>query len=177
LKAVDLYSGVGGWSLGLSMAGIDIVASYDFWAKANLTNSKNNGHPATKVDIRSLDPGLVPSVDIVVGSPPCTHFSLANRGGNGNIYEGLKDVEKFLEIVDAVRPKFWAMENVPRLASIACKELDQGGILHRFCHLKPDFMVLDLSEWGVPQRRQRFLMGNLDFDVLLSYRNMCRTAR
>lgn len=170
MRAIDLYSGVGGWSLGLRMAGMEVCASYEWWDKANLTNERNNGHGATTTDIRSLRPSSLPSADIVVGSPPCTHFSFANRGGKGNIPEGLKDVEKFLEVVEAVKPRFWAMENIPRLAAIMQREINQGGLLHRFCGLNPTMMVMDSSEWGVPQRRQRCIVGNFDFDLLLSYR-------
>jgi len=169
--AVDLYSGVGGWSLGLRMAGIDVVSSYEWWNRANDTNLRNNGHKTECLDIRQLPSSSVPKVDLIVGSPPCTHFSLANRGGKGNIYEGLKDVEKFLEIVDAIKPRFWAMENVPRLATIMERELCQEGVLHRFAGLNPRIMVLDASEWGVPQRRQRCIAGNFDFDLLFSYRD------
>lgn len=173
MKAVDLYAGVGGWSLGLGMAGVEVVASYEWWDEANLTNFRNNQHPAHCVDIRTLDPASVPKVEIVVGSPPCTQFSLANRGGRGDILEGLKDVEKFLEAVDRVKPAFWALENVPRLASILQFELNQGGSLHRFAHLNPVVAVLDCSEWGVPQRRKRAIIGNFDLDLLLSYRASC----
>ena len=31
LKAIDLYSGIGGWSLGFKMAGVDICTSYEWW--------------------------------------------------------------------------------------------------------------------------------------------------
>ena len=70
MKAIDLYSGVGGWSLGLRLAGIDVVASYEKWGAANETNFKNNHHPAQTVDIRRLDPSDLPQgIDFVVGSP------------------------------------------------------------------------------------------------------------
>ena len=159
------------------MAGVEVVSSYEWWGKANLTNLNNNGHKSHCLDIRDFDPSSAPKVDIVVGSPPCTQFSLANRGGKGDIQEGLKDVEKFLEIVEAVKPRFWAMENVPRLSSIVCRELNQGGSLHRFCPLDPTLMVVDSSEWGIPQRRQRCIMGNFDFDRLMAFRDEtpCRT--
>ena len=175
LKAVDLYAGIGGWSLGLRMAGVEVISSYEWWPHANLTNSRNNRHPFVECDVRSLDPASVPRADIVVGSPPCTQFSLANRGGKGDILEGLKDVEKFLEVVDHMRPEFWALENVPRLAAIFQREINQGGILHRFAHLAPVVAVLDVSEFGVPQRRKRAIVGRFDLDLLLSYRPMART--
>lgn len=170
MRAIDLYSGVGGWSLGLRMAGIDVCASYEWWDKANLTNERNNGHKTVTADIRNLPLSVFPECDIVVGSPPCTQFSFANKGGKGNIPEGLKDVEKFLEVVETVKPRFWAMENIPRLAAIVQREINQGGLLHRFCGLNPAIMVLYASEWGVPQRRQRCIIGNFDFDLLLAYR-------
>jgi DNA (cytosine-5)-methyltransferase 1 len=148
LKAIDLYAGIGGWSLGLRMAGVEVVASYEWWPHANATNSLNNGHASVEMDLRLADPSSFNFVDVIVGSPPCTHFSLANRGGKGNIREGLKDVEKFLEIVDHVKPRFWAMENVPRLASILQSEFNQGGVLHRFAHLDPTVAIVDASEWA-----------------------------
>lgn len=171
MKAIDLYSGVGGWSLGFGMAGVEVAASYEWWPHANLTNSLNNGHASVEMDLRLANPSSFNFVDIVVGSPPCTHFSLANRGGKGNILEGLKDVEKFLEIVDFVKPRFWAMENVPRLAGILRDQLNQGGMLHRFAHMNPTVAVINASEWGVPQRRKRAVIGNFDLDLLLSYRS------
>ena len=98
LRAIDLYSGVGGWSLGLRLAGVEVVASYERWAPANQTNFKNNKHPSHTVDIRNLEESDLPSdISIVVGSPPCTQFSLSNRGGAGNIEDGLTDVENFFQ--------------------------------------------------------------------------------
>lgn len=171
LRAIDFYSGIGGWSLGLKMSGIEVVASYEWWDKANRTNHKNNLHLAAEVDIRQLNLDSLPNdVDIVVGSPPCTQFSYSNRGGNGDIEDGLKDIEKFLSIVDHVKPKWWAMENVPRVASIIAHELQPGGRLERFAHLTPTIKVVDMCEWGLPQRRQRCIAGNFDFDLLYAYR-------
>lgn len=170
-RALDFYSGVGGWSLGLKMAGMDVVQSYEWWDKANRTNCINNGHTTEEVDIRKLPLALLPGdIDIVVGSPPCVEFSFSNRGGSGDISDGLKDIEKFLEVVDFLKPEFWAMENVPRVASILAKELMPGGSLKKFNHLKPKIQILDVCEWGVPQQRKRCIAGNFDFDLLFSYR-------
>lgn len=172
MKAIDLYSGVGGWSLGLKMAGIEVVESYEWWTPANQTNRNNNRHKALDQDIRKLDPAAVPRVDIVVGSPPCTQFSFANRGGQGDIEDGLKDIYKFFEVVERVRPKFWAMENVPRVAAILEEEMRPGGRLHRFAPLAMEMhiAVIKMDEFGVPQKRARCIAGNFDFELLLDYR-------
>ena len=83
-RAIDLYSGVGGWSLGLKMAGIEVVRSYEWWSPAAETQQLNLGDTSQEVDIRGLKMGDLPSdINLVVGSPPCTQFSYSNRGGGG----------------------------------------------------------------------------------------------
>lgn len=155
LRAIDVYSGVGGWGLGLRMAGIEVVASYDKWPAANETNLKNNRHHAQTADVRRLVLSKLPkNIDIVVGSPPCIEFSYSNRGGNGNIDDGLEDIIKFLTIVSHVKPKAWAMENVPRVAHILEKELKPKGQLARFAKLGIRYHIVDMAEFGLPQRRR-----------------------
>lgn len=170
LRAVDLYSGIGGWSLGLRLAGVEVVASYERWGSANETNFKNNHHQAQTVDIRRLSFADLPDrIDIVVGSPPCTQFSFSNRGGNGDLEDGLEDIITFLSVVDHLKPKVWAMENVPRVASIVAKELQSGGRLHRFSHLGVHTHTLNMEQFGLPQRRRRCVAGNFDVELLKSY--------
>ncbi|WP_051473092.1 DNA cytosine methyltransferase [Aminobacter sp. J41] len=170
MRAIDLYAGVGGWSLGLNLADISVVASYERWRPAIATNRRNNQHDVVEADIRTMPLDALPrDIDLVVGSPPCTQFSYANRGGSGDIEDGLKDIARFLEIVEYLRPKWWVMENVPRVVSIVEKELKEGGCLERFRHLEPRSEVFRLEEFGIPQRRRRCLIGNINFDLLHSY--------
>lgn len=171
LKAVDLYSGVGGWSLGLRLAGIDVVSSYERWGAANETNFKNNHHQAQTVDIRRLALSDLPQgIDLIVGSPPCTQFSYSNRGGTGDIADGLEDIKTFLAIVDHLKPRAWAMENVPRVAKIIEAELVPGGALSDFRHLQMSLYIINMEDYGLPQRRRRCIAGNFDFTLLESYR-------
>ena len=89
LKAIDLYSGIGGWSVGLEAAGIEVVRCYEWWDRALDTYNQNLSPVAKLQDIRSLKPEEIScgDIDVVVGSPPCTQFSYANRGGSGDIVE------------------------------------------------------------------------------------------
>lgn len=103
--------------------------------------------------------------------PPCTQFSYANRGGSGDIIDGLKDIAKFLEVVAYLKPRFWAMENVPRVAKVIPQLFKRGGLLAKYAELNPTIKVLDMSEWGVPQSRKRCIVGNFDFKLLDSYKN------
>ena len=172
MRAIDLYAGIGGWSLGLRLAGIDVVASYEWWAPAIATHNNNHGGNVKPTDIRKLDLGLLPqNIDLVVGSPPCTEFSYANRGGRGNIAEGLKDLVKFLEIVDHLKPRFWALENVPRVADVLRHGFsDADHALYRFRHLNPEITIVDFSEYGAAQARKRCIAGNIPFALLKTYR-------
>ncbi|HEX6860901.1 MAG TPA: DNA cytosine methyltransferase [Caulobacteraceae bacterium] len=170
LRAIDLYSGVGGWSCGLAMADLDVVASFEHWPVANKTNRHNNRHSTYTVDIRTLPVSQLPrNIDVVVGSPPCTEFSYSNRGGAGDLKDGLKDIVAFLGIVDFLRPRWWVMENVPRAADVVAKELGHRGKLARFRHLGVQSIVLNAEDYGLPQRRRRALIGNINFDLLKSY--------
>jgi DNA (cytosine-5)-methyltransferase 1 len=171
MRAIDLYSGIGGWTLGLRMAGIDTIASYELWDGAIQTYAGNFSKSPIKANIRELPlSAFQTDVDAVVGSPPCTPFSFSNRGGNGDIPEGLRDIRKFLEVVKHVSPRFWLMENVPRVAGILEEELKPRGSLRRFANLFEVITIVDMTDFGLPQRRKRMLAGAFPMELLDSYK-------
>ncbi len=83
--------------------------------------------------------------------------------------DGLEDIIRFLSVVEHLRPKAWAMENVPRVAPIIRKELLEGGRLHRFVHLGLESHVVNMEDFGLPQRRRRCIAGNFNFTLLKAY--------
>lgn len=168
MKFADFYAGAGGWTLGLTLAGHEPVFSAEIWKTANAVRGWNFGGEESCIDIRALDHRDIPDAELIVGSPPCTQFSYANRGGNGDIADGMEDVRSFLRIVDAKNPRYWVMENVPRLNGILLRELAPGGALEGFAHLFESVDDFDMSEWGVPQRRRRCIAGRYPRDLLLS---------
>jgi len=173
-SAVDLYSGIGGWTLGMKLSGIENVASFEWWNEANQTHNLNFDTSHKEINIRDIDVStdlnFEKKIDFIVGSPPCTQFSLANRGGNGDIQDGLIDIYKFLETVDYLKPKYWAMENVPRVAKILEMELNEGA-LSRFRNLVKIITVVDSSDYGVPQNRKRMIAGDFPLSLFESYRS------
>lgn len=173
ISAIDLYSGIGGWTLGMKLSGINNLASYEWWNEANQTHNINFNTNHKEVDIRQInvnDLKYDKTVDFVVGSPPCTQFSFANKGGNGDIQDGLVDIYKFLEVVEHIKPKYWAMENVPRVAKILEKEFN-GGSLKKFKSLVKVIKVVDSADYGVPQNRKRMIAGNFPIDLFNSYKD------
>jgi DNA (cytosine-5)-methyltransferase 1 len=172
-NAIDLYSGIGGWTLGMKLSGIGNVASYEWWPEANQTHNLNFETHHKEVDIRQIDPkrdlNFDKKIDFVVGSPPCTQFSYANRGGNGDISDGLIDIYKFLEVVEHLQPKYWAMENVPRVAKILEEEI-KNGALKRFENLVKHIIIVDTADYGTPQNRKRMIAGNFPLALFYGYK-------
>lgn len=171
MRAIDLYAGIGGWSLGLRLAGVEVVASYEWWQPAVDTHNGNHGGVLTTTDVRELRLEDLPTdIDLVVGSPPCTEFSYANRGGSGDLAEGLKDLVRFFEVVDHLKPKWWAMENVPRVADfMRAGFADPEHALHRFRHLDPLIEVVDFSGYGAAQARRRCIVSNIPLALVDAY--------
>jgi DNA (cytosine-5)-methyltransferase 1 len=163
LTAVDMFCGAGGFTEGFKQNGIEVAACLDNWAPAVETHRRN--HPDTEVfqaDILQFDSGNLPKADILIGSPPCTEFSYANRGGHGDQGLGMQFVLRFLRFVHETRPRYWIMENVPRLlqslpARVPLRRLGlaEDGFLEI-----PVRKVLNSADFGAPQKRLRLISGS-----------------
>lgn len=162
LRVVDLFCGPGGISEGLRQAGFDTIFALDYDKQAVEAFAAN--HPEAEVvhdDIRNLDPLTLPECDIVVGGPPCVEFS-TSKGSRGNILDGLELVQAYLRIIHYIKPKWWIMENVPRVTKFLPEAIPLSWIgLEEDGSLEiPVRNIFNAAEFGVPQRRKRFLMGN-----------------
>ena len=56
LKAIDLFAGAGGLSLGLAMSGIDVIGAVEYDAAACTTYRHNHGNHVVHADITSFGP-------------------------------------------------------------------------------------------------------------------------
>ena len=165
LKVGDIFCGAGGFSEGFKQAGFEISWAIDNWGPAIKTFQKNIGVDVIDRDVSTMtrkDFEALPEVDVLIGSPPCQPFSLANRGGGGDASKGLKLVAKFLEAVKALKPDYWIMENVANLRPT----LERGWQFNRRLTKRdvvkyfPRSEVLDSSHYDVPQRRRRLFSGS-----------------
>jgi DNA-cytosine methyltransferase len=156
LTVGDLYCGAGGFSEGFRQAGFKILWGVDNWGPAATTFANNFSEAEVLTDdVLSLDLRRLDPVDVLIGSPPCTHFSLANKGGNGDVVEGLRLVRRFMDAVDVLRPRYYVMENVPHLSSVLEQTISDS-VLRRYF---PQKRILDSADFGVPQSRRRFFLG------------------
>ncbi len=173
MNCIDLYSGIGGWTLGMKLNDIEHIKSFEWNKDSNQTHNINFGTDTEEIDIRKLDYKTLPevgSIDFVVGSPPCTQFSYANKGGGGDIQDGLVDMYQFLCVVEYLKPRYWAMENVPRVKTILEKALNEDLKFKRFKKLFNYLEVVDSSEFGVPQKRKRMIAGNFPHQLFEAYK-------
>ena len=162
LRVVDLFCGPGGVSEGLRLAGLETVYAMDKEKSAVETFARNHpGAIVERLDVTDLDPSSLPEFDILVGGPPCVEFS-ASKGNRGNILEGLRLVQLFLRVAYLRKPRYWIMENVPRIVLHLPSDIplrwigiDEPGSLH-----VPVRAEFNCSEYGVPQNRRRYLIGS-----------------
>lgn len=161
LTVGDLFCGAGGFSEGFEQAGFRILWGVDNWPPAVRTFRSN--HPDARAidrNIVSLSPLDLEPVDVLIGSPPCVHFSPANRGGNGDRAAGMRLVRRFLTFVRVLRPKYWVMENVPGLRGDLEAEIIRDTIrLNSGTLAIPVRKVLNAAELGTPQLRRRLYSG------------------
>lgn len=163
---IDLFSGCGGFSTGLELAGHKCLLGVDYDKDAVASFAKN--HPSAAalcMDIHKLTPKKlsshidIKSVDMVVGGPPCQGFSTVGRGDSKDERNSL--FKQFLRIVKITDPKIILFENVTGiLAKKNIKVLEQ--IFKSFEKLgyTMDAKVLSADEYGVPSRRKRtIIMG------------------
>jgi len=162
LKVLDLFCGAGGFSEGFSNGGFIVEKAVDSWKPAVATYALN--HPETKViqaDARYVNPNDIGKFDVVIGGPPCNEFSYSNRGGGGKIKRGLELVATFLNFVAIIKPRYWLMENVPRILSLMTDEVNleeyglDGGVISI-----PKRIQVNSADFGVPQTRMRAIIGD-----------------
>jgi DNA (cytosine-5)-methyltransferase 1 len=163
MRAVDLFSGCGGLSLGLEMAGIDISAAYENWNAAIEIYRENFNHPIIEFDLSEVNNAISHikkfNPDIIVGGPPCQDFSSAGKRNENGTRGDL--TLSYANIVVGVRPKWLLMENVDRITKT--EVFSEAKKVLKLAGYGLTEIILDASRCGVPQKRKRmFLIGLLD---------------
>ncbi len=176
MKAIDLFSGAGGFSLAAHQCGIDVIAAIELDKAASITYRKNlieRLESPTKLingDINAVDlPALMKELnlkpgelDLLLGGPPCQGFS-THRINNAGIDDPRNQLLlKYFDFVDGLRPKAFLIENVAGLLwkrheeylrKLLALAKEHGYTIH-FCN------TLNAKDYGVPQNRKRvFIFG------------------
>ena len=184
IKAIDLFSGCGGLSCGLTKTGFSVVVAVEIEERAKETYLSYP--PLSEVNVLCGDIRNISGQKILVegkidpdelylfaGCPPCQNFSRQNKQNKQKTENERKELLfRFLEVIKEIYPPFVLMENVPGIQSKSNKN-----IINEFlANLRNDTgdpkqgyyvveRVLNAADYGVPQLRKRFVMHAIRRDL------------
>lgn len=166
LKTVSLFTGAGGLDTGFANSGYNIVIANEIDKYACQTY--RNNHTNTKMIEGPLEQHMsdisdINDVDVVIGGPPCQGFSVAGKMDENDPRN--KMVWEYLKVVRKLKPRAFVIENVKALYAlkkwrpIRNKIITDANIMGYSCIP----ILLNATEYGVPQKRQRvFFIGLKD---------------
>ncbi len=171
-KAIDLFCGCGGISVGLQQAGFELLAGLDI-EKKYLASFKHNfpKAKALNIDITQTAPSefmdlveiTANKLDILVGGPPCQGFSKNVPLKNRYLHDPKNLlVNSFLDYCEVLRPKMILMENVAEMKN-GFEQVYSQEVISRLENegYTVTSIVLNAADYGVPQRRRRaFFIAN-----------------
>lgn len=159
MKAIDLFAGLGGWSTGAKMAGLDVVWAANHWPVAVEWHSKN--HPgAIHVcqDLHQADWTQVPAHDVLLASPCCQGHSKARGKANGNPQHDASRSTAWAVVsaTECHRPYVVIVENVVEFTKWSLYQAWCAAMNALGYQLAPH--IVDCADLGVPQNRVRLFV-------------------
>jgi len=178
MNAIDLFCGMGGWTVAAKNNNINVLYGIDIWNKAVDTYNANNENGICK-DLSVYTPDefeteykIDQPLDFIFFSPPCTGFSIAAR-------RKLDDIRNKLYVypinyINYFKPKVIVMENV--IGILSMKDENNNLILDDIKNrLSPNYNIqlfkIYATDYGVPQKRRRVLLVgyNKSFNLIPTY--------
>ncbi|NBQ47126.1 MAG: DNA cytosine methyltransferase [Sphingobacteriia bacterium] len=170
IKAISLFSGMGGDTLGMKMAGVDVVAysekevlfrkSHDLnFPQCQLIPDGSGGSDITKIQDEQFEK-FADTIDLVFAGFPCQGFSNAGKKDINDVRNTL--FKEFLRAVRIIKPTFFIGENVKGLLSRKDKDGNNyiDVIVSEFEKVGYDvkYKVFKTENYGIPQKRERLLI-------------------
>lgn len=179
---LDLFAGAGGFTEGMLLASHDrsffnLVAASDIHPNAHLTHKNrfskqlgiNYSFLVEDISSDSFVQNILKCVnnqigesciDVIVGGPPCQGFSVFGKRNEDDPRNDL--FISYLKVIEALKPKYFVMENVPGLATMYGGKTIQK-IYEQVSNLRPvqyrlnGPIQVNAADFGVPQLRERIL--------------------
>lgn len=164
MKAIELFSGIGGFRLACDANDITTVFANDIKENACAVYKDRFGHDVLREgDIKDFI-DEIPDHDLLTGGFPCQSFSSAGKK------EGIRDprgtlFEDIVKVLERKAPQYFVLENVKRLLSMENGE-HFATILDRLASLnyRIEWRVLNAMHFGLPQNRQRVFITGVKLD-------------
>jgi DNA (cytosine-5)-methyltransferase 1 len=154
---IDLFAGCGAMTRGFTDTGrFQPVFAIESDPRAAANYRAN--FPQAAVEARPIQQVVeFPVTDVVIGGPPCQGFSTLNRHGGSLASRRLW--REYLRGLLASRPTFFVMENVPQMLD-SPEYTEFAESIERSDDYRLDARILNVADYGVPQRRSRaFVIG------------------
>lgn len=168
-KFVDLFAGIGGFRIALASFGGECVFSSDIDKHAKAVYADNFGETPAG-DITTITAKEIPAHDILCAGFPCQPFSIA---GAQNGFADTRGTlfHEVVRVAEYHRPRMVFLENVKNLAKhdggktlkTIIKALEATGYY-------VEWRVLNASNYGIPQKRERVYILGFDKRREFEYR-------
>ena len=181
MKVLSLFSGVGGFDMGLENGGMETVFQCEWDKHANSILYKHWPDVPKWDDVSTLTGKHIlahaPVVDVVAWGSPCQDLSVAGKraglegGRSGLFHEGIRIIKELQEETNGQYPRISIWENVVGALN-SNGGADFGIILNEMAEagaVAIEWSVLDAQYFGIPQRRRRVFVIAI-FDPVLAER-------
>lgn len=159
MKAIDLFAGWGGFTLGATQAGVDVVWAANHWPLAVEAHELN--HPGTKhecQDLRQANWTELPEYDLLLAAPACQGHSSASQPKRRRYHDALRATAwAVVDCVDQTEPKAVLVENVPSFTRWRLYPLWRQA-LETLGYYVTEHRIM-ATRFGVPQRRERLFVA------------------
>lgn len=171
-KAIDLFCGAGGLSIGLKKAGFDVCLGIDIDEMALKTYQNNmKSVKILKKDIKLISGDEISRLTgihkhdyfLLAGCPPCQGFSNLGKRDINNIQNKL--VFEYVRLINELEPSFILMENVPGMSKGIGKEIFSNVVAKLEENYYIQYNTLNAADYGVPQIRKRLVLHGIRKDI------------
>ncbi|HGV0046360.1 TPA: DNA cytosine methyltransferase [Enterobacter ludwigii] len=176
MNVIDLFSGVGGLSLGAARAGFDVKLAVEIDPHAIATHAINFPKSIHHMeDVAHLNLSKIKNllgndikVDGVIGGPPCQGFSSIGKGNPSDIRNQL--YMHFFRLVSEIKPTFFVAENVPGIMQEKYAEIRNNAL----SLVSNDYEIhepvkVKASDYGAPTIRTRIFFIGIRKDINLKF--------
>lgn len=155
MKAIEFFSGIGGFNQAARRCGIETVAAFDQDLAANQVYEINYGLKPSCRNLDSIAAEEIPDADFWWMSPPCAPYTI--RGARRDEKDTrAKSLLHLMALIDRRKPKIIAVENVVGFGdSIVLKRLKEEMAYQGYDSSE---MLLCPTQFGIPMRRPRLFV-------------------
>ena len=154
MNYIDLFCGIGGFHQALKTFNTNCVLASDNDKNCQLIYKLNYNIDVQK-DVKTIDPNIIPNIDIICAGFPCQTFSNAGKKATFTDERGLL-FDEIIRIAKIKKPKFMFLENVKHILKVG-----DGKVIEYIKNkLKDNNYILQLfnmspHKYGIPQQRER----------------------